>query len=51
MYCNWGKEITMENEDTKNILGIEFIPFENTVIEMAESLIEKGHIPDQRKMQ
>lgn len=50
MYSKWGKEITMENESTKDILGIQFTPFENTVIEMAESLIDKGHIPDQRKM-
>ena len=49
MYRNWGKEITMENEQTRDILGIDFTPFEQTVLEMAESLIEKGHIPDQRK--
>ena len=50
MYSNWGKEITMENDETKDILGIDFIPFERTILEMAESLIEKGHIPDQRKI-
>lgn len=48
MYSNWGKEITMDNEETREILGIDFIPFEDTVLEMADSLIEKGHIPDLR---
>lgn len=48
MYNNWGKEITMDNSDTKEVLGVEFIPFEKTIIEMADSLIEKGYIPDKR---
>lgn len=48
MYSNWGKEITMDNSETRDLLGINFIPFDQTVIDMAESLIEKGHIPDQR---
>lgn len=48
MYNNWGKEITMDNADTTNVLGIDFTPFEDTVFDMAESLIEKGHIPDLR---
>ena len=39
----------MDNEETREILGIDFIPFEDTVLEMADSLIEKGHIPDLRK--
>lgn len=49
MYNNWGKEITMDNKDTLDVLGIDYTPFDQTVIEMAESLIEKGHIPDLRK--
>ena len=49
MYSNWGKEITMDNKDTIDLLGIDYRSFDKTVIEMAESLIEKGHIPDLRK--
>ena len=39
MYNNWGKKITMDNEDSKKILGVDYRPFENTILEMAESLI------------
>ena len=39
MYNNWGKKITMDNDDSIDVLKVNYRPFENTILEMAESLI------------
>jgi len=35
----WGKESTFDNKETKEILGIEFHEWKDTVYDMAETLI------------
>jgi hypothetical protein len=39
MNNDWGKKNTFENKETKEILGIEFHEWKDTVLEMVETLI------------
>ena len=45
----WGKRKLYINKETTEILGIEFIEPKKSVLDMAESLINTGYIPDKRK--
>lgn len=45
----WGLEKTFDNKETKDILGIEFIDPKQSTLDMAETLIDTGYIPDKRK--
>ena len=45
----WGLTQTFENKDTKDILGINFIPMKKGVLEMCKTLIETGYTPDYEK--
>jgi len=44
----WGVEKTFKNDETKEILGIEFIDSKRSIQEMAETLIDTGYITDKR---
>ena len=48
MNANWGKSSTFENKETKDVLGIEFHEWNDTVMDMVETLIETEYIPDKR---
>ena len=53
-YChylaqNWETEFTYDNQETKQILGVQFRDLDSSLLEMAETLIQSGYIPDQRK--
>ena len=41
-------DVSFDANPAKEVLGIEFIPMEKAVPEMATSLIENGYIPDKR---
>ena len=45
----WGKVQTFENKETKDILGINFIPMKKGVLDMSKTLIETGYTPDYQK--
>ena len=45
----WGRSMTMINDRSKKVLGMEYIPMKDTYVDMAESMIELGLIPDKRK--
>ena len=49
IYKKWGMNIQIENSSTKQVLGIEFKDIKTSTLEMAESLINSGYIPDKRK--
>ena len=50
MNYDWGIQKDYDNQATKDILGIDFkIPWQQTIVEMVESLIETGYIKEQRK--
>ena len=49
MIPNWGKEVLLVNEKSKKILKLEFKDMNDTIITMAESMIDLGMIPDKRK--
>ena len=42
----WNKNYNIINDRSIRILGIEYIPLEETVIEMANGMIEAGYIPN-----
>lgn len=44
----WGKTMFFDNNRSKNVLGIKYRPSEESVIAMAESLMEAGKV--QRKL-
>jgi len=44
----WGHKKIYENSATTNVLGINFIDMKKSILDMAESLIEIGYIPDRR---
>ena len=41
----WGLEHSYDNTSTREILGINFIDFKQSVCEMSETLISTGYIP------
>ena len=45
----WGKQLMLCNERSKQVLGIKYRSMQETIPEMAESLIAHGQIPDKRK--
>ena len=45
----WGKEWTVDNSKTRSELGIEFQDMKTSLVDMVESLIEQGYIPEKRK--
>lgn len=48
IYKYWGVIMKMDNSQAKNILGINFIPIKQSLLEMGDTLIETGYIPDNR---
>ena len=46
--ANWGKEVNVSNKRSKEVLGINYRPEEDSLREMAESLMDKGIIRDRR---
>ena len=44
----WDVAHTYDTSETKDILGINFRDTNDTLLEMAECLIETGYIPDKR---
>jgi len=40
----WNKELKLDNSRIRNVLGIQPIPLEQTIVDMANSMIEKGFI-------
>jgi len=42
MLEKWDKDMTYVNDETKDILGIEFIPQSQTLVDMVPTLIENG---------
>lgn len=48
MYKRWDKQMTFENAKTREMLGIDFIPMEQSVSEMVETMIQTGYVPDLR---
>ncbi|CDW84889.1 nad-dependent epimerase dehydratase [Stylonychia lemnae] len=47
----WGLEFEMDNQKSKTILGIQYRPASEAVIEMAESLIQSGLLRSKKKTQ
>ena len=45
MYPMWGRVITLDNSQTQQVLGINFTPVKQSVLEMSETLIETGYVP------
>jgi nucleoside-diphosphate-sugar epimerase len=45
----WGQEFNVLNDKSKRILGIEYHKMDDTLVSMAESMIEAGLIKDKRK--
>ena len=43
-----GVKFSFKNDETKQVLGIDFIPLEKGVPDMAASLIDIGYVPDKR---
>ena len=43
----WGADLAFDNTSAKEILGVDFRPFQDSLYEMADSLIENGHITHQ----
>lgn len=46
MYKMWGNESQMNAQPARDILGIKFIPCKLSALDMVETLIETGYIPD-----
>jgi hypothetical protein len=44
----WGKMQSFKNTETTDILGIKFISPKQSTLDMAETLIKTGYIPDKR---
>ena len=44
----WGITYKIDNEPSKQVLGIQYTDCRQSILEMAESLIELGYIPDKR---
>jgi len=42
----WGREMAIDNSQSKDVLGIEYRPISDTMKEMVESMIAKGMIED-----
>ena len=49
LYSVWGMKITVENSKSEQMLGFKFRDLKTATLEMAESLIDLGYIPDKRK--
>ena len=49
MLPNWGKPILMDNSSSQKILGIQYRDTKESIIALAECMIENGVIPDKRK--
>ena len=45
----WDKEQRLSNKLSIDALGMQYIPYKQTIIETAESLIDQGIIKDKRK--
>ncbi len=43
-----GKVYTFDNARSKEVLGIEYTDLAQTLVEMGESLIQQGYVPDER---
>ena len=48
MAATYDVDIDFENKETKECLGVEFIGWEKSIVDMGTSLIEIGYIPDLR---
>ena len=46
----WGIEKNFDNKETKEILDIDFIDPQKSTLDMADTLIDTGYIPDKRVM-
>lgn len=46
----WGKEKSFDNSLSKKVLGIEYRKFDNSVIDMCQSLIDTGYVPKGSEM-
>ena len=49
LYSIWGVKMTIENSKSEEVLGFKFRDFKTATLDMAESLIDLGYIPDKRK--
>ena len=45
----WGKNFEFNTDRSKSILGIEYRPTKDSVLEMINSMIDAGWIEDKRK--
>lgn len=45
----WGKSLILENQRSREVLGLDYKQSNNTIVAMAESMIESGLIKDKRK--
>ena len=44
----WGLNKTFDTSQTKEVLGINFIPMQQSVVDMGNTLIETGYIEDKK---
>lgn len=44
-----GKKVNFDNSKSKQLLNLEYIGYEKTLVDMVEALIATGYIPDKRK--
>ena len=49
MNQEWGIEKSYDNKETREILGIDFKPWQTSVADMVPTLKETGYIPTQIK--
>ncbi len=45
----WEKNFNMNHLKSEKLLGIKYIDIKDTLIQMAEKMIDSGLIPDNRK--
>lgn len=45
----WGKKYTLDNSRSISELKLEYIPMKESLIEMANTMIDLGYLPDKRK--
>ena len=44
----WGQKMACNNQRSKDVLGIEYRPIEESMVEMAETMMDMGTIEDKR---
>jgi hypothetical protein len=49
LYSGWNTRVHVKNDRAKKLLGMKFIPFKDSVVDMGYSLIKHGFVDDRTK--